>query len=307
MPSPVLTDFDRLCIHRRIVLVEILRRFPEKVKDWSSEVAKAVDCAATLLAVRASGQDLGGYSATTYQRLLQDLHEWESGRLKEAENAIEAVGDNWVIENSAEYEPAVSLMQVTYAQGWTDFEGSVHATRQALKLSEYRGAFPGARSGIDEDVDQLPVDDEQVGLTIEMILNDDLSSHLFYVTKDGKFRLGDTEVRDALASLTDEVKPVHEERGERLPDDLAEDVPGEEFAEDIAALEEFRAFRRSLEEERDRLDDSEPMALAIDNFDDLTSRRCSVRELSARENVDRERLGHAYGVLSARLQHFLRD
>ena len=97
-----------------------------------------------------------------------------------------------------------------------------------------------------------------------------------------------------------------QERGEQLGEDSAETPSSENVVEQLASFEAFRAFRRSLEDDRERLDDRDPMALAIDHLGDLEKGDLTISVLAKTAGVDRGRVGLAVRVLKTRLEDLLR-
>jgi hypothetical protein len=200
----------------------------------------------------------------------------------------------------AQFEPAITHNELQFEMGTTDWEGDLKATRAGLEMGESRGVPKRHRRQAADDLRAPDLNHEDVGGLLRVMTAKNPGQHLFHVTDEGKFRLGATEVRDALESVITPVEPVREERGLELADGVAESKPDDELtpAELEAEAEQVVVIRQFLEARRDRAQPGTVEHVVLVNWDRLVTGEASRRQLAKETGLSRQSLDRAYDAVA---------
>ncbi len=301
--SGLLSERDRFGIHVGLIQLEIRRHIPGLVGERGTVAVTTLTQAVVLHALRASGEDLEGFSQERFLALLRDLELWENERWSPSLAAIREAGSYVDGQSLGQFEPALSGLIAQDQRGFFNRNGNSRALRAGLMRSEHRGALhPRHRADLRAEIRQLPIGDHEVEELLETILSREPNRRLFHA-HGSVFLLGSSEIRDAIDWLAGSViAPVREAREIELDEGWEESElmisDGESLAE---PRDSMGAFRRNMQDLRDRLEEDEPLAIVADNLDDLLSGRLSIKDLAARGAGDRERIGRALGVIKGKL------
>ncbi len=319
MPA-FLGSLDRMGIHRRLLRVDLLRRF-DWLRRWESEQEEMqlVEAAATLHALRSAGQDLSRLGTDEYQGVLASLAAWERDCYGPANERLYAavksgLSGREIFRNRRLYEPALTDWVVLYAKGWTDFEGNRRALRSGLRLVVECGVLP-AHSGT---CSAPECTDDDVIRAFEMLTADTPERHLFYVTSEGQFRLGATEARDGLETVVGAVAPVRQQYGRRdaeggprevagFEGGLGESVPAAtEVTKQVEEQDLVATIRVALEYRAAREDSGSPDWIAATHFLQVADGSKTVAGLATELTVEPRTLQRAFERIREDLQSKLR-
>ncbi len=303
-----LSELDRLGIHRKLVHIDLLRRFYDRLPTANHQhELRFLLTAATLHALRESGRDLRALSKEHYSDTLATLHRWEHTSLLESEERLNSarVASPMLLRPDGiypEFEPMFTYSRLLFESDSTDFAGNCRSAEQAMRLGERRGRLSADPSWLASDLAGLKFTDAEVGELLDVMTSKNQAQHLFHVTRDGKFRLGARDARDAIESVIGAVEPVRQAQSDQLSDDVdLQDASNRDPGEDLAAQDELARVRQWL---RDRCDDAapgSPDAIVAENFERLMAQGLSIRELAKETGAPRSTLDRAAERLRAAL------
>lgn len=311
-----LTPEDRRGVHALLIKGELNRRFFGDMIDLD-EKSGTTDHLVTLHVLREAGLPL---TDAAYHMERTRIGDWCKHRLAQADARLTNDRNDGLTPEEADlardlYEPALSWRSLLFSLGWFDFEGDRHALKSALKLVEHRGVLPSQAV----EVMEIECTSESVAWFLETTMDAKPRSHLFHVTEEGKFRLGDTEVRDALEQLVPGVEPVKERHGRSaeygtvpthrtIPEgfDVVDPGAGDplreaEDADTLAAVSTWLASRAAREEAGSVGPRLLPHLLAI-LMDDS-----SVAGVAAAEGLDKQAAARAVRRIKEKLAAQLRS
>jgi hypothetical protein len=284
-----LTEMDRMGVHRRLLYLELIRLCHKSIRATRGEIdARPLVAASTLHAHRAGGHVLDASTVRGYREILHAFETWEVERFLPAHaQYLKGVAEKrsymWAEQHA---EPAWTFRRLFYEAQRTDFEANRSAAVHAIRLVEPK---PVNMAMTDDDVEAF----------LGVLTAKDPGQKLFYVTKDGKWRLGAEEARNALVSVVgavepDTIEPPHgiwqEQELSTKPSTEADD------SDHIRAVMEF------LRSQRDAAESGSAEAIAADALmREITEGPAALRKVAEQHGVDDSTLGRASRRLRERV------
>jgi len=297
-----LSPLDKRGIHWLLVDLEILRSFPTARNKKTPP--RQVEVTALLHALRAERISLAELGLDRFRSIHEELGPWLDERMRPSESRLNAafaaeMSHEKFESRILEFEPAWTRNVLQLDLKTTDWEGNRKAVLEGVRLSELRGVTGvRARTELRRGFG-LALTDADVHRILPLLTASNPGQNLYEVTRAGQFRLVPSRVRDALESVLGAVQPVHEERGQPLPE-KAGDLFASELAtpaQEAAEVEGMVILRQIVASKRDDAPEGSPARIVLDHFEAINAGQVTARQLWRETGVSRKQLDRALAAV----------